>query len=319
MDHDLLNLYQDASSDRLLLHNSPYDKLISQNQLNVSSQQNHADSQLISQGAPRNNNLQAGEVITKIEDIFESLLDRIINEKKCLVLHIKSRGKKGGQTLDAATGAIRNTRNVETKEITFPGKTQKEAWKFAALLRILELSHEALVTGIGILVPNTKDISRLSFPICNWILVIEKEATFRTLSTTHHARTSRAGPGLLITAKGYPDIATRALLHLLSSTRGCPPIYVLTDYDPHGISILSTYAHGSASLAHQNDGLAVSGLRWLGVKLESAIGTQNGRSEDGGEVPGILTLTKRDRRLGRSMLMRHPAIGEGGEKEWRRE
>lgn len=130
MDHDLLNLYQDASSDRLLLHNSPYDKLISQNQLNVSSQQNHADSQLISQGAPRNNNLQAGEVITKIEDIFESLLDRIINEKKCLVLHIKSRGKKGGQTLDAATGAIRNTRNVEAKEITFPGKTQKEAWKF---------------------------------------------------------------------------------------------------------------------------------------------------------------------------------------------
>ncbi|KFY71813.1 hypothetical protein V499_08004, partial [Pseudogymnoascus sp. VKM F-103] len=409
MNHDLLNLYQDASSDRLLLHNSPYDKLISQNQLNVSSQQNHADSQLISQGAPRNNNLQAGEVITKIEDIFESLLDCIINEKKCLVLHIKSRGKKGGQTLDAATGAIRNTRNVETKEITFPGKTQKEAWKFAALLRILELSHEALVTGIvttkrdiyyrdpdlfikqaivdryiddlaftlsiprnalnivatakgllsgslyihkhdgqtidcssenevhlsppapfrpsktilttpqGILVPNTKDISRLSFPICNWILVIEKEATFRTLSTTHHARTSRAGPGLLITAKGYPDIATRALLHLLSSTRGCPPIYVLTDYDPHGISILSTYAHGSASLAHQNDGLAVSGLRWLGVKLESAIGTQNGRSEDGGEVPGILTLTKRDRRLGRSMLMRHPAMGEGGEKEWRRE
>ncbi|OBT52587.1 hypothetical protein VE04_07047 [Pseudogymnoascus sp. 24MN13] len=319
MAHDLLNLYQDASSDRLLLHNSPYDKLISQNQLNVSSQQNHADSQLISQGAPRNDNLQAGEVITKIEDIFESLLDCIINEKKCLVLHIKSRGKKGGQTLDAATGAIRNTRNVETKEITFPGKTQKEAWKFDIYYRDPDLfikqaivdryiddlaftlsiprnalnivaTAKGLLSGSlyihkndgqtidcsseneGILVPNTKDISRLSFPICNWILVIEKEATFRTLSTTHHARTSRAGPGLLITAKGYPDIATRALLHLLSSTRGCPPIYVLTDYDPHGISILSTYAHGSASLAHQNDGLAVPNLRWLGVKLESAVG-----------------------------------------------
>jgi meiotic recombination protein SPO11 len=124
---------------------------------------------------------------------------------------------------------------------------------------------------------------------------------------------------LLITAKGYPDIATRALLHLLSTTPRCPPIYVLTDYDPHGISILSTYAHGSASLAHQNDGLAVPDLRWLGVKLESAIGAQNRENEDGGEVPGILALTKRDRRLGRSMLMRHPAMGEDGEAEWRRE
>lgn len=130
MDYDLRNLWQDASSDRLLLNNSPYDKLISQNQPSVSSQQNHADGQLISQGAPRNNNFQAGEVITKIEDIFESLLDCIINEKKCLVLHIKSRGNNSRQTLDAVTGAIRNIGNVETKEITFPGKTQKEAWKF---------------------------------------------------------------------------------------------------------------------------------------------------------------------------------------------
>ena len=167
MDCDLLSLWQDASSDNSLLSHSSYDKLISQNQLGVSSPEGRADSQAISQGAPRNNNFQAGAVITKIEDIFESLLDCITNEKKCLVLHIKSRGKNGRQTLDAATGAIRNIGNVETKEITFPGKTQKEAWKFgkcfwgpvkgrvmltldfiAALLRILELSHEALVTGI---------------------------------------------------------------------------------------------------------------------------------------------------------------------------
>ncbi|OAF54367.2 hypothetical protein VC83_09336 [Pseudogymnoascus destructans] len=148
MDYNFLNLWKNASSDNSLLPNSPYDKLISQNQLAPSPPEDYADSLAISQGAPRNNNLQAGEVITKIEVIFESLFDCIINEKKCLVLHIKSRGGNGQQTIDAASGAIRNTRNVETKEITFPGKTQKEAWKFAALLRILELSHEALVTGI---------------------------------------------------------------------------------------------------------------------------------------------------------------------------
>ncbi|KFZ04244.1 hypothetical protein V502_10298 [Pseudogymnoascus sp. VKM F-4520 (FW-2644)] len=148
MDCDLLCLWQDASSDNSLPSHSSYVKLISQNQLGLSSPEDRSDSQAISQGAPRNNNFQAGAVINKIEDIFESLLDCITNEKKCLVLRIKSRGKNGRQTLDAATGAIKNIGNVETKEITFPGKTQKEAWKFAALLRILELSHEALVTGI---------------------------------------------------------------------------------------------------------------------------------------------------------------------------
>lgn len=130
MDCELLNLWQHASSDNSLLSHSSYDKLISRNQLGVSSPEDRADSQAIPQGAPRNNNFQAGEVITKIEDIFETLLDCITNEKKCLVLHIKSRGKNGCQILDAATGAIRNTGNVEAKEITFPGKTQKEAWKF---------------------------------------------------------------------------------------------------------------------------------------------------------------------------------------------
>lgn len=130
MDCDLLNFWHDASSNNSLLHNSPYTKLISQNQFGTSFPEDHTDSPHISQGARRSNTFQAGEVITKIEDIFESLLDCIINEKKCLVFHIKSRAKSGRQTLDAVNGAIRNAGNVETKEITFPGKTQKEAWKF---------------------------------------------------------------------------------------------------------------------------------------------------------------------------------------------
>ena len=156
-----------ASTDNTLLPNSPYSKLTPQQQLGISSPADHTHRLDVSQGYPRSNNIQAGAVITKIEDIFESLLDCIINEKKCLALHLKSRGRYGRQTLDANTGAIRNKSNAEAKEITFPGKTQKDAWKFgehfqdskmvelnswldflAALLRILELSHEALVTGI---------------------------------------------------------------------------------------------------------------------------------------------------------------------------
>lgn len=131
MDYDLLNLWKDASLDNSLLSDLPHDKLISNNQLATSSSEAQAAGSDVSRGAPRNYNFQAGAVITKIEDIFESLLDCIINENDCLILHIKSRGKNGRQALDAATGAIRNTENVEAKEITFPGKTQKEAWKFS--------------------------------------------------------------------------------------------------------------------------------------------------------------------------------------------
>jgi meiotic recombination protein SPO11 len=130
MDCDLLSFWQDASSSNSLLPNS-HSKLTSQNQLGISSQDGHTDSPDIPQEAPRNNTFQAGEVITKIEDIFESLLDCIINEKKFLVLHIKSRARDGRHNIDATTGAIRNAGNVETKEITFPGKNQKEAWKFS--------------------------------------------------------------------------------------------------------------------------------------------------------------------------------------------
>lgn len=131
MDLDLLHLWKDTSPDNSLLSHSPNDKLISRNQPAASSTEDHTNGPAIPQRAVKYNNFQAGAVITKIEDIFESLLDSIINEKDCLVLHIKSRGKNGRQTLDAATGVIRNTENVEAKEITFPGKTQNEAWKFS--------------------------------------------------------------------------------------------------------------------------------------------------------------------------------------------
>jgi len=34
------------------------------------------------------------------------------------------------------------------REIRFPGKTASETWRFTVLLRILELCHEALITGM---------------------------------------------------------------------------------------------------------------------------------------------------------------------------
>ncbi len=176
----------------------------------------------------------------------------------------------------------------------------------------------------GILVPDIRQIKDVYFRGLKWILVIEKEATFRTLCRVQ----GQGGNGLLVTAKGYPDISTRAFIHHLSSLPLCPPIYCLTDCDPHGLSILSTYAVGSVALAHENAHLAVPSIRWLGVRLEDALATQGQVREDGdgengneeeSEVAGVLALSKRDRKLATNMLASNPAFAEDTNAEWRRE
>ncbi|KAI0996799.1 hypothetical protein K3495_g11384 [Podosphaera aphanis] len=101
----------------------------------------------------------AGAMISKIEAIFESMLDCLIEEKHEMVIRLKRRPKVryGPHGTNAQPGKVR--------EVCFPSRNSKEAWMFseildssysalsdscdlAALLRILELSHEALVTGI---------------------------------------------------------------------------------------------------------------------------------------------------------------------------
>jgi hypothetical protein len=109
-------------------------------------------------------NVHSGDVISKIEDMLQHMVECIIGEKKELVLHLKSRMKPGDEVLDEASGAVKCSPTMETRTIRFPGKSAQEAWKFsmskyelvqvlaepctAALLRILELCHEALVVGV---------------------------------------------------------------------------------------------------------------------------------------------------------------------------
>ncbi|KAB8360640.1 hypothetical protein FH972_024378 [Carpinus fangiana] len=124
-----------------------------------------------------------------------------------------------------------------------------------------------------------------------WVLVIEKEAVFRALASSEEVWTIVSREGLILTGKGYPDIATRALLHQISLASAHIPIHALVDYDPDGIAILSTYRHGSSSLAHEGLALVTPTLQWTGL-----------RSADVDNVPDMLPLTLRDRRKAVSML-----------------
>ncbi|CAN1189656.1 Meiotic recombination protein SPO11-2 [Linum perenne] len=55
-------------------------------------------------------------------------------------------------------------------------------------------------------------------------------------------------PSILITAKGYPDMATRFLLHRMSRAFPHLPIFALVDWNPAGLAILSTFKHGSIGM-----------------------------------------------------------------------
>ncbi|RDW78381.1 hypothetical protein BP5796_06233 [Coleophoma crateriformis] len=411
MDFDLLpNLLGDSSGARRLpeeqfLTNLPR-SILTSNPRGLLPQQDDDVQDQLSSTAPENI-YHAGFVICKIEDVFEAMADCIIDEKKELVIHLKSRHRPAFKGRNAVSGAIENLPDSQIRSITFPSKKPQEAWKFTALLRILELAHEALVNGVvttkrcchqcrnrafvpvtdilmwqvgrvadcisrdmfyrdpdlfikqavvdryiddiaytlgvnrdalnvvaaakglvagsfsiekkdksivdfssdseGLLVPNSKDIDNVLIGNVRWILVIEKEATFRTLSTNHYWKLSSAGEGILLTAKGYPDIQTRKLLYILSEQRPAIPIFALVDFDPDGIGIMSTYKYGSMALSHENSKLAVPGLEWLGIRSRDIVSTST----------GVMKLSSRDRNTARRMLDKD--IFQEGERdeEWR--
>jgi len=156
----------------------------------------------------------------------------------------------------------------------------------------------------GILVPVLKDILSINMSSVRWILVIEKEASFRSIaaSTFWHEVSTR---GVIMTGKGYPDIATRALLHLMCTPAprngfASPPAFCLVDFDPDGLAIMSTYKHGSAALAHENEDLRVPQLQWLGLRPKDiCTGADDMHSEQ-----GLLCLSSRDRHKAVKMLER---------------
>lgn len=160
------------------------------------------------------------------------------------------------------------------------------------------------------MIPSTKDISTIHANDVQWVLAIEKEATFRTLAANQYWKDSLEGKGVLITAKGYPDIQTRQFLHLFCAKYPDIPIFALVDFDPDGIGIMSTYKHGSIALAHETN-LAVPSMKWVGVRSCDFLSIAN-------DLQGLLGLTARDRRIAMKMLEKNVADAEM-DVEWKRE
>ena len=153
----------------------------------------------------------------------------------------------------------------------------------------------------GLLMPNLKDILSVNISSVKWILVIEKEATFRSIAASTFWSTLSIS-GIMVTAKGYPDISTRAMLRFLSSPSPqngfcAPSVYTMVDFDPDGIAILSTYKYGSENLAHETSHMCLPQIQWLGLRSEHVLSDKATHADQ-----WLLTLTARDRKKARSML-----------------
>lgn len=96
------------------------------------------------------------------------------------------------------------------------------------------------------------------------VLVVEKEAVFKHLLQTAggEGERERGGRGVdwtkvvMLTAKGYPDYATRWLLQLITVTYPGVGVVGLFDGDPYGVDIWRQYARDSGGR-----------VEWVGVDL----------------------------------------------------
>ncbi|KZP17969.1 DNA topoisomerase IV, alpha subunit [Athelia psychrophila] len=152
----------------------------------------------------------------------------------------------------------------------------------------------------GALIPVGEDIS--SFEVGDniaWVLVVEKEAVFQTLCRLNLAgHPSLPGPGIIITGKGYPDVATRNLVKTLSDNLPTHiPVMALVDGDAYGLDILSVYKHGSASLRHENAKLAAGRLEWIGVWASELVDLDIDRHM-------LIPINKYDEKKAHAMLRR---------------
>ncbi|CAG8435569.1 8469_t:CDS:10 [Funneliformis caledonium] len=125
------------------------------------------------------------------------------------------------------------------------------------------------------------------------------QATFRYLLSSRMYK--QLGPCILITGKGYPDIATRQLVKKLGDLRRpyetYPFLQILGffDNDPYGIEILCVYKFGSSAKSFDNENLATPSIKWLGL-----------RYSDRKKIPrsSLIRITTADRKKAYHLLQR---------------
>jgi DNA topoisomerase VI subunit A len=97
-----------------------------------------------------------------------------------------------------------------------------------------------------------------------FIIYMEKAAVWERL---HEDKFWSKQNCIIMSSQGQSTRGVRRLLQRLATEHKLP-IYVLCDNDPWGIYIYSVLKHGSISLAHMSDEMAIKDVRYLGVTCD---------------------------------------------------
>lgn len=95
-----------------------------------------------------------------------------------------------------------------------------------------------------------------------FILVVEKEGIYNRLSED---RLFERIPCILVTGKGFPDLATRAFVSSLYQEFHLP-VFGISDCNPYGVAVLWTYCKGSKRLGVDGDDRYGVPIQWLGLR-----------------------------------------------------
>ncbi|XP_055508706.1 meiotic recombination protein SPO11 [Leucoraja erinacea] len=117
-------------------------------------------------------------------------------------------------------------------------------------------------SSTAVLVPSNVDGIKNLNSSAQFVLVVEKDATFQRLLDDDFC--TKMSPCIIITGKGVPDLSTRLMVRKLWDTL-LIPIFALMDADPHGIEIMCIYKYGSMSMSFDAHSLTVPIINWLGL------------------------------------------------------
>ncbi|GAA5962355.1 hypothetical protein JCM3765_002953 [Sporobolomyces pararoseus] len=239
-----------------------------------------------------------------VELALDGLVANVVSTKRDLYYRDVSLFRKQ-QTVDSLVEDLAATLGVRRSDLNIVATSKGIFSGHLALL----MKDGTKKTGSveGTLIPPAFLIDRLEVDELSWVLVVEKDAVFQSLSPVEWDLS--LGNGVLVTAKGYPDVSTRELVKKLADDSPSVPIMFLVDADPHGIEILSTFVLGSSALSHDSSNLAIGYERanWIGIKPTSLVDDLARRDES-------LLLNSRDRRKAIAMMRR-----EWFPAQWRRE
>ncbi|KAL8664567.1 MAG: hypothetical protein Q9202_002976 [Teloschistes flavicans] len=102
-----------------------------------------ANGSYLSGTSPRRRVADPG-AIQKVEAIVEKVLRSLQGQDESISIALKTKRRSG--TASSLPSQAPSSRNQY--QLSFPGNTPQEAWRFTVVLRILELVHEALLNNV---------------------------------------------------------------------------------------------------------------------------------------------------------------------------